>query len=383
MSYDQRILDRLKSDLALESRIEFEKVVNIFKEMGGVDQTSNYHREGDVLTHTHMVVEALDELLKDKEGDVDYVNNPVHRVLLFAAWFHDVGKVSTKKWSDKKQRNTFNGHEEVSAREWRKLYLEFELDPLFGEQIFELIRSHPAPTNYIKSHALNSTYEFLARRVCPYHLYLLSLADMRGRLCDDEQTLIQTVESFKEKCESLQILDNNRFKYYKLSSLSELAYIVKHKRCLLLPIGVPGCGKSYLLNQLQQFYPDTVIVCPDDIRTELYGEDWSENYQEVDNGKVFGLANHRLKQAMQSKHCLIYFDAQNASIKDRKVKVEMATKYNLAVICFWFRTKYQTILEQNNNRGGKVPEKYIERAMGHLQLPLLTESDYVVELSPR
>lgn len=384
MSLKKDAVNRFRSDLMLEPQMQYAMIAETVRKMGETDQTSPFHREGDVLTHTYMVVEELDKVLEAAEGGADYKNNTMHRALLFAAWFHDFGKVTTAEWNENKQRNTFNRHEDESALQWRELYLQFEIDPIFGEHVFELIRNHAAPTNYIKTKALNRTFARLAERVPPYQLYLLELADMRGRICDDSEKVLSLVDGFYEKYEELNLLSENRFKMLRFYSLSELAYIVKNKRCLLMPIGTPGCGKSYLLKQLQDFYPDTVVVCPDEIRTQLYGSDWREKYDQVDHGKVFGVANHRLKLAMQNESDrLIYFDAQNASIKDRKTKIEMATKYNLAVVCFWFRTKLETILKQNNEREHIVPEKYVRRALGWLQLPIASEADYIVLLSPR
>lgn len=384
MPFKKEAINRLRSDLMMEPQLQYASIAEHVRKMAETDQTSPFHREGDVLTHTYMVVEELDKVLEAAEGGADYKNNPMHRALLFAAWFHDFGKVTTVEWNEKKQRNTFNRHEDESAFQWRELYLQFEIDPIFGEHVFELIRNHAAPTNYAKTKALDKTYIRLADRVPPYQLYLLEQADMRGRIADDQQAVLNLLEGFYEKCEQLSVLKENRFKTFRFYSLSELAYIVKNKRCLLLPIGVPGCGKSHLLEQLLQFHPDTTVVCPDQIRTELYGEDWHQKYEEVDQGKVFGVANHRLKLAMQKEgDCLIYFDAQNASIKDRKTKIVMATKYNLAVVCFWFRTKLETTLRQNSEREHTVPEKYIRRALGWLQLPIASEADYVVALSPR
>lgn len=382
MSLKHETIDRLRNDLMLEPQFQYAALASIVRDMSNTDQTSSYHREGDVLTHTYMVVQALDKVLEEKEGGADYKHNDAHKALLFAAWLHDIGKVSTAEWSEKKQRNTFNGHEEASAGKWRELYLHFEIDPLFGERVYELIKNHAAPTNYIKTRALDRTYVRLAERVCPYHLYLLELADMHGRICDDQETILDLVEKFYTKCETLGVANDDRFKSYRFHTLSEFGYVIKNKHCVLIPVATPGCGKSHLLKQLQEFH-DMAVICPDDIRTELYGPDWSKNYKDVDNNKIFGIVHGRLKKAMQQQDSLIYFDAQNRSIKDRKSIIEMAVRYNYAVVCFWFRTKLETILLQNSDRERNVPEDYIKRALGFMQLPTLKEADYVVALPPR
>lgn len=384
MEMHRKAIDRLRRDFLLEPKLQYAFVNSWFINMASIDQTSPYHREGDVLTHTYMVVCELDKILKEKFGFVDYKINPIHKALLFAAWFHDIGKVECKEWNESKQRNTFNGHSAVSARKWREFYTHFEIDPLFGEHVFELIKSHDVPTNYSKQNTLDSTYRHLAARVCPHFLYILALADMRGRIADDQQEVIKLVESFCTKCEELGCSKWNRFEQLRFNSLSDFSYLSKNKRCLLLPIGVPGCGKSHLLNDLIQFFPTTAVICPDSIRAELYGEDWHLNYGQVDNQKIFGIASQRLRKAAKDSEIqFVYFDAQNLSTRDRKTNIEIASKSNLAVVCFWFRTKLETILAQNRNRSRIVPEEYIKKAFGFLQLPIEAEADYIVTLSPR
>lgn len=355
-----------------------DRIISLLNSLDEVDQTSPYHEEGDVLTHTCMVVEELDKILDEKEGGADY-SKPLHKTLLVAAWFHDIGKLETAVYKPEKGRNTFYNHEEASARMWRELYIEYGIEPLFGEHVFELLKNHRVPIVYSKQNAHSQTYKRLAERVCPYHLYLLSSADMRGRIAKDVNASLELLEKFRKRAEENKVFENDRFRGYRFYSLADFSYIARNKRCLLLPIAVPGTGKSYLREQMMQFNPDMHIVCPDDIRTELYGSDWHNNYAQVDNQKVFGLATHRLKLKMQqSGRQLIYFDAQNSSIKDRKNKVEMTTKYNFATICFWFNVRLATVLKRNSQRDRQVPEEYIKRAFGHLQLPTQHETEYTV-----
>lgn len=69
-----------------------------FKYTIGMQQPGEYH-EHDVYNH---ILHVLDE-----------TPNDLH--VRLAALFHDIGKPSSKKWSDKKSRYMFSGHEDVSA----------------------------------------------------------------------------------------------------------------------------------------------------------------------------------------------------------------------------------------------------------------------------
>ncbi|MDA3864785.1 MAG: HD domain-containing protein [Deltaproteobacteria bacterium] len=65
----------------------------------------------------------------------------------YAALFHDIGKVKTRKFTDE-GKVTFYGHDLVGARQFRKISKKLNLEPEFLEKIIILIRYHLRPGQY-------------------------------------------------------------------------------------------------------------------------------------------------------------------------------------------------------------------------------------------
>lgn len=78
---------------------------------------------------------------------------------------------------------------------------------------------------------------------------------------------------------------------------------------LIFTIGISGAGKSRILKS----YPQDIIVSPDEIRRELYGDISNQSDQQ----KVWGIARSRLVQLLNSGSDAI-LDATNV---DRKLRI--------------------------------------------------------------
>lgn len=90
----------------------------------GCPQDPTYHPEGDVWTHTCMVVDQAAAIARR-----DGLSQGDHLTLMLAALLHDLGKPSTTRQEG--QRWTAHGHEhagQVPARHWLQRYC-------FGEQV--------------------------------------------------------------------------------------------------------------------------------------------------------------------------------------------------------------------------------------------------------
>jgi poly(A) polymerase len=110
-----RLLD--KSGLLREALPEVEK-------MKGVAQPKAFHPEGDVFVHTRLLLDQL--------------KNP-STVLAFGCLFHDVGKPSTFKRSD---RIRFNGHDRVGAVITEKILERLRFPNDLKHQIVECVDAH-------------------------------------------------------------------------------------------------------------------------------------------------------------------------------------------------------------------------------------------------
>ncbi|MCH8029141.1 MAG: CCA tRNA nucleotidyltransferase [Candidatus Dadabacteria bacterium] len=98
-------------------------------EMDGVPQPPQFHPEGDVFTHTCLV---LDELYQYSEGDIT-------PELAMGALLHDVGKPTTYSESD---RIRFNAHDTVGAQMAESICRKLRFSKKQTQRITELVRHH-------------------------------------------------------------------------------------------------------------------------------------------------------------------------------------------------------------------------------------------------
>lgn len=130
-------------------------------------------------------------------------------------------------------------------------------------------------------------------------------------------------------------------------------------------VGVSGSGKStyadYLLQQVEN--PNEVLILSsDDIRKEMYGSLYDNQTTEQSNA-VAKEMNDRLERIVKSGlHEHIIYDATNPNRKKRRAlynNIKDWTKNNSNVHIMYFSMPYQHLLDINNQRAIKEPDKYI------------------------
>jgi putative nucleotidyltransferase with HDIG domain len=94
--------------------------------MHGCEHWSPYHPEGDVLTHTRMLLDDL------REPDP---------ALAWAALLHDIGKPVTVHWNDRGRR-AFTRHEAVGAEMSEAILERLRFPKRLTEQVVELVAKH-------------------------------------------------------------------------------------------------------------------------------------------------------------------------------------------------------------------------------------------------
>jgi len=136
------------------------------KNLEHVEHDSEYHKEGDVYTHTMMVLENSDKTVCGQ----------------LAALLHDVGKPATREIIDGKVR--FIGHEEVSAYMAKDILDRLKFPSQVRDQVAKVIGFHMRPLALVNNQSPSRTYRRFMRDVGPYLDDVLSLAsaDCKGRL---------------------------------------------------------------------------------------------------------------------------------------------------------------------------------------------------------
>ena len=122
-------------------------------QMKGVPQPPEFHPEGDVYTHTQMVL--------------DHLKGP-STILSFGALFHDVGKPATFKIAD---RIRFDGHDRVGAGMTRRILRRLRFSNAETDAIVELVNNHMKFKD-VRQMRLSTLKRFMAAPTFPEELKL-------------------------------------------------------------------------------------------------------------------------------------------------------------------------------------------------------------------
>jgi len=109
------------------------------KAMQGVEQPPEFHPEGDVWTHTMMMLEGLPAPIGNRQSTI--VNQPplLTPTLALGVLLHDVGKPPTFKV---RERIRFDNHVEIGASMAEEICRRLRLSSRETERVVELVRHH-------------------------------------------------------------------------------------------------------------------------------------------------------------------------------------------------------------------------------------------------
>jgi tRNA nucleotidyltransferase (CCA-adding enzyme) len=167
------------------------------KALKGVPQDPEYHPEGDVWSHTMMVLDAVTEL----HGDDAKTNLR----LSLAALCHDLGKADTTVSVDGKI--CAPAHEITGLALTRTLLERVTDEKTLIESILPLVRHHLKPLQFYKERADAAAIRRLANMVNIEELILLSKANFLGRSTDEAQKgEYRAGEWLQERAATLHVL---------------------------------------------------------------------------------------------------------------------------------------------------------------------------------
>ena len=344
-------------------------------------QPQRWHGEGDVLTHTRMVAQALDDM-----PEISRLTLEEHEALCVAAWLHDVGKIpQTRQMGGSIEAPS---HSAVGSRMAREaLWLRHGLcgDPKsmqLREAIALLVRYHSAPPHAIDSPSAQLALHRMAANslLTPYFsiklLCLLSRADMIGRICADRQEMLDQIAL----CEELAKEEKCYGSCFEFpSALTRHAYLnglgVWKRQTLhddtwgtvYMMSALPGTGKD---TWIRQNLPGMPMVSLDDIRRELKISP-TEN-----QGYVANLAKEQAKEYLRKRQSFVW-NATNLTTAMRRQLVELFEAYKARVHIIYLETDWQTLLARNSSREAAVPQAAIESMLGKLSPPEAFEAAQV------
>lgn len=343
-----------------------------FANLKGCQQDPIYHAEGDVLTHTKLVCEALISSPNWRQLA------PQERSIVFAAaLLHDVAKPAFTK-IEEDGRISSKGHGRQGARMARQILSQFE--PPVQFEIRETIRAivqlgslpmwlldKPNPQQSVIKASQVVRCDFLA---------LLAEADVRGRLCSDRQELLDKIELFREFCQENNCFNSprqfpsahSRFIYFRKDSGNPDYEAFDDTRCeVVLMSGLPGSGKDYWI---KENLPDRPVISLDALRKEMNVP------PDETPGNVIVEAKNRAREYMNSGRSFVW-NATNTTKQMRQQLIDFFASYRSRIRIVYLEVPMDEILKRNRSRAAAVPETVIQRLADRLDIPDLTEAHQV------
>lgn len=343
--------------------------------LADIPQDPVHHAEGDVLTHTKQVVEALcaDENWR--------ILDPSARSAVFAAaLFHDAGKAGTTVTGPDGKISS-HGHSRQSQRivrrvlwqDWtagRSARDDVAVPFWWRETVVNLVRFHGSPPNIWRAESPEKLVTQISLLVRPDWLALLARADVRGRTTADQAELLDAIAWFVEECRRFGCYDTARpfrsahtrvmFFHGRPAEVEAFDDTVGE---VILMAGLPAVGKDRWLRDRAPSWPRIAL---DRIREEL-GIAPDER-----QGPVIDAAKARAKVHLRARENFIW-NATNVSSMMRAQLLGLFADYRFRVRIVYLDAPWAEILQRNRSRGRSVPEAVLLRLANKLDVPTLAE----------
>ena len=373
----------------LDYGLDWEKIKNNeeFQILSETPQSKRWHKEGDVLSHTIMVVKEMQECLKTENR----CKND-KRLLIMSALCHDLGKAVTTKWSDEQGDYITSHHGLEGERIVRRLfYNEF---PILREKLCYMVRYHT-----VLHHIFDEEdYEIrkkkmitLSHGIVPIKdMLLLNFCDSKGTINDNEDNSAKKekfnrIKSFAEEldCYDKKYYFRNRYERIYFFNCNKERFIdsfpSSSKNCdedtpfwLLFMIGVAGAGKD---NYIEERIPDYPVLSRDKIRTEIGIDGEKPMGDKEQEQRVTEIFNERLiKYCKERKDVII--NNTNLLKKYRSKFMELILPYRPYIIFVYVEPpKMEDCVER---RKGQIDENIIKRMWKQMEFPNATECDELI-----
>lgn len=325
-----------------------------------------HHGEGDVGTHTRMVVAAL-----VAQPDWRVLAEPEQSMLFWAACLHDIGKPVTTRQEDD-GRITSRGHSRVGAAIARDLLRTAGAAFHWREAACAIISHHQLPFWLIeRPHperlAIATALQCRADLLC-----LHARADALGRHCADQQAILDNV-ALAEACFAEAGCLTGPFPF--ANDESRLAFLERVDRdphfaaqedfrCTAYVMSaLPGSGKdSWIAANL----PDLPVVSLDAIRS-------ANGIKATGNqGTVIQAAYEQARVHLRAGQDFVW-NATNVTAQTRGKFLRLLRDYNACIHLIYIEVPPDRLLRQNRARAAAVPDKVLVDLGRKLEPPTMAE----------
>ncbi|NTF17037.1 AAA family ATPase [Agrobacterium rubi] len=342
------------------------------------EQDEIHHAEGDVATHTRMVIS---ELVGDPEWQ--QLDDHARFRLFWASVLHDVGKPDTSKKVD--GRWTSPNHSRVGSSIARRVLRDIGIPFETREQICSIIAAHQTPFHLYGKEDRERRAIALSLSLIPRELIMHARADARGRICADPDDLQMRLDLAEMEFANLGCLDRpfpfgndeSRVAYFMSEGRNPFYEAHEAYECdITVMSGLPGSGKDTWIAANR---PGVPVVSLDTIREEL-------DVTAGDNqGGVEQAAKERVKEHLRTRSDFV-FNTTNITLNMRGKILNLIRDYNRVckarVTIVYIEPNPKTLLSQNGGRSQSVPPAVIERLVRKLDPPRPWEAHEIVSITP-
>ncbi len=348
--------------------------------MNTTEQNPKWHGEGDVWAHTRAVLSAL-------ASDVEYQKQSLRKrqILFVAALLHDVGKIFCSTVEDGVIKS--HNHSSVGARTAREILwcgaglCGTKEKQAFREAVVALVRHHGLSMHFFDRDDQEQRLIGVAAmgELLPDFslemLWILSRADILGRIADDTEILLENAALCFELAQEQGVLTKP---YPFPSAVTKHAYLAGRsiprdfalydetwKEVILLS-GVPGTGKD---TWIKENCPGLPVISLDDIRAELGISPTDSEGQ----GLVINTAKERAKELLRKKQAFVW-NATNVTKQIRGKQLSLFEKYGAYTRIVYLETSLEEQFARNSGRKNAVPEAVINKLIAKTEPPTAEEA---------
>lgn len=371
------MLNVLKESVPINKDVDYKNLMDLFPlaQLATTIQDSYYHAEGDVWTHTKMVV---DELINSNE--YQRANEEDKFVLFYSALLHDISKPACTKLEDN-GRVSSAGHSKRGAVDTRIMLWKYGVPFEQREKICNIIGAHQVPFFAFKEGKPGSTPrtpEYIAHQLSwqmPIDLLIaVAKADMRGRHCVEAKDCLYDIEVFKELSMDEDCYNKpkvfpdeiTRMKYFRSNgSISpNYPFFDKLGSDVIVMCGLPASGKNMWVENNAAHLP---VLSFDDAKEELG----------IAHGKNPGAAVHlvtdRAKKMLANKEPFVW-NATHIAAPMRQKTLGLLEAYNARVKIVYLEVPEDEIKRRNTNRDSTLPNDKIDEMLFRWDVPTPIES---------
>jgi predicted kinase len=302
-------------------------------------------------------------------------------IVFLAALLHDVAKYSTTVVDPQTGAISQPGHSRKGAIDTRIALWDAGAPFEVREAVCRLIHVHQVPFFALGGSRSGKSPEFIVRelswQVSIPLLAMLAEADMRGRICADQQKVLDNIELFREMAREegcygrpRPFVDaHTRVSYFRGADVHpDYPLFQEPGSRVTVMCGLPASGKDTWVAQHRKDLP---VVSFDDARAEL-GLKHGQN-----DGRAAHHAVDKARGLLRSRAPFVW-NATHLSQQMRDRTLDLLFAYGAEVELVYLEKPRAELLHRNSRRGSTLTNKALQAMTFKWELPVPTEAHCVV-----